>query len=103
MAWLELRGDTYRINFWHGGRHYSRSLKTGDETKAAATKLRVEENLSDLERGRLKVPSDADLIAFLMSDGVLTQRPQVPPPPASLMLAELRDKYITTHSNGAME
>jgi hypothetical protein len=53
MAWLELRGTTYRINFWHGGRHYSRSLKTGDETKATATKLRGEENLADIERGRL--------------------------------------------------
>ncbi|MBL8797947.1 MAG: tyrosine-type recombinase/integrase [Planctomycetia bacterium] len=107
MAWLELRGNTYRINFWHGGRHFSRSLKTGDETKATATKLRVEESLSDLERGRLKLPAGADLITFLISDGTLTERPQMPvPPPAPpppMTLAELRDRYLHTHSNGAME
>ncbi len=107
MAWLELPGNTYRINFWHGGRHFSRSLKTGDETKATATELRVEESLSDLERGRLKLSTGADLIAFLVSDGTLTERPQleVPPPapPAPVTLGELRDSYIQTHSNGAME
>jgi hypothetical protein len=26
MAWLEKRGDTYHVNFFHGGHHYSRSL-----------------------------------------------------------------------------
>ncbi len=86
MAWLELRGDTFRINFWHDGRHYRRSLKTGDERKAAVTKLWVEENLSDLERGRLRLPADADLIAFLMSDGEPIHRPQVAPPIAALTL-----------------
>ena len=103
MAWLELRGETYRINFWHCGRHYSRSLKTGDPTKAEATKLRVEESLSDLERGRLRLPPEADLITFLMSDGALTQRQQVAAPAAPLTFGELRDSYLQTHSNGAME
>lgn len=103
MAWLEFRGKTFRVNFWHGGRHFSRSLKTGDPRKAEATKIRLEENLSDLERGRLELPPDADLIAFLISDGKLTQRPKDMPAPQVVTLNELRDRYVQTHSNGAME
>jgi integrase len=103
MAWLELRGNTYRVNFWHGGRHYSRSLKTGDLGKAETTKLRLEETLSDLERGRLELPADADFVTFLLSDGKLIQRPREVSPPAPLTLGELRDRYVQAHANGAME
>lgn len=103
MAWLELRGKTYRINFWYASRHYSRSLKTGDHGKAEATKLRLEETLSDLERGRLVLSNDADLLTFLLSDGKQTQRPKDVQMPQNLPLGELRDRYIETHSNGAME
>ncbi len=63
----------------------------------------MEETLSDLERGRLHLPPDADLITFLLSDGKLTQRPQDTPPPKAITLGELRDRYVQTHSNGAME
>lgn len=64
MAWIEKRGEMYRINFRYGGRHFSRSLKTGDESKAEGLRLRVEETLSDLERGRLQLPPEADLAPF---------------------------------------
>ena len=68
MAWLEKRGDTYHIGFVHGGKHFSRSLKTNQERKAMGAKSRLEENLIDVERGRLEVPLGADLAAFLLSD-----------------------------------
>lgn len=102
MAWIELRGQTYRVNFWYGGRHFSRSLKTGDATKAASAKARLEETLSDLERGRIELPVDADLITFLLSDGKLTQRTGTPRTQA-VTLGTLRDKYLEAHCNGAME
>lgn len=56
MAWLEKRKDTWHINFFHGGRHYSRSLKTKNQRKAEGCQARLEENLADVERGRLDVP-----------------------------------------------
>ena len=36
MAWLEKRGQRYRINLDYQGRHFSRSLKTGDKREAQA-------------------------------------------------------------------
>jgi site-specific recombinase XerD len=103
MAWLELRGTTYRVNFWHAGRHHSRSLKTSELGKAEASKLRLEETLSDLERGRLELPSDADLVTFLLSDGKVTQRPKEVQLPKDLSLGELKSLYVETHSHGTME
>src|ERR1700682_3243084 len=74
MAWVENRGKTFHINFFHGGRHFSRSLKTGSEKKADAAKARLEENLADVERGRLEFPVGADLAAFLLSDGKIARK-----------------------------
>jgi hypothetical protein len=73
MAWLEKRRDTYHICFWHSGRHFSRSLGTARKGKAEAAEARLEENLVDLERGRLELPADADLLTFLLSDGKLAR------------------------------
>ena len=39
MAWLQKRGETYHISFFHGGKHYSRSLKTDNERKANGAKV----------------------------------------------------------------
>ena len=36
MAWLEKRGDMYHIGFFHGGKHYSRSLKTSQSARPRA-------------------------------------------------------------------
>ena len=60
MAWLEKRRETYHICFWHSGRHFSRSLKIANERKADAAKARLEENLADLERGRLELPDRSE-------------------------------------------
>jgi hypothetical protein len=92
MAWIEKRGETYRINFRYSGRHFSRSPKTGEESKAEMTRLRVEEALSDLERGRLQLPPDADVVTFLLSDGKITQRPKHEIAPAPLTSACRRSR-----------
>jgi integrase len=100
MAWLEKRAGVYRLSFRHDGRIIGRALKTSDRREAQGCLARFEENLRLLERGRLEVPDDADLIAFLMSDGKLNGKPVIEKP---LTLKELFDRYSESLPIGAKE
>ncbi|MBI2807310.1 MAG: site-specific integrase [Planctomycetes bacterium] len=51
--------------------------------------------------GRLVVPPDADLPTFLVSDGRLGAKPELPV--SILTLKELSTRYAEVHSNGALE
>ncbi len=64
---------------------------------------RFEENLQLLERGRLELPPNIDIGAFLPSDGKLNGQAAATPPSQILNLSGLRDAFIDVHSNGAME
>lgn len=90
MAWLEKRKDTWHVNFFHGGRHYSRSLKTKIESRAKGFQARLEDNLADVERGRLTVPPGGDLMTVLLTDGKLDQKVVVR---KELTLGEFLDRY----------
>jgi len=105
MAWLEEHPTSghFKICFRLGGKKRKKTIKTTDRQVAEAALLRFQENIALLERGRLEAPPDADLAVFLLSDGKLTRSLQDVPTPSHLTLAELRDRYIETHSNGAME
>lgn len=100
MAWLEKRKDTWHVNFFHGGRHYSRSLKTKSESKAKGFQARLEDNLADVERGRLVIPSGGDLMTVLLTDGKLEHKVVVK---KELSFGELLDRYEAELPAGAKE
>ena len=78
MAWLEQHPTSrrFKVCFRWGGRQYKKTVKTTDPEEADAIRVRLEENIALMERGRLEAPPDADLATFLLSDGKLTQRPR---------------------------
>jgi integrase len=90
MASLEKRGDVYRAKYRYGGRQFSCSLKTGDYNEASSLRGRLEENLRLLERGRLDIPTGADIGLFLISDGKVTGKPVLKAP---LSLSEFFRRY----------
>lgn len=100
MAWLVIRKGTFHVSFRHGGRHYCRSLKTANQKKADGAKARLEENLADVERGRLEVPPGADLSAFLLSDGKLQKKVVIQ---KELTLGEFLKRYQEEMPVGAKE
>ncbi|HMF14136.1 MAG TPA: hypothetical protein VKE94_17590 [Gemmataceae bacterium] len=72
MASLEIQKGRYRIVFRYGGEKFQRALDTDSKKKAVAAKMRVEENLELLRRGRLAYdPQRDDLATLLLSDGQL--------------------------------
>jgi len=97
MAWLEHKGNLFRIRFRFGGRKLVAPLKTEKEKEANGWLARFEENLRLAERGRLEIPADADVGLFLLSDGKINRRPQeedrAKPATLSELFAGYRDNY----------
>ncbi|MGL4462537.1 MAG: hypothetical protein ACRC1K_10300 [Planctomycetia bacterium] len=102
MAWREQHRTSghYHLCFRFGGKKFRRTLDAGDGKSAEATRLRFEENLILLERGRFEFPPDADLITFLLSDGKLAAPPVVASSP---LLGDVFDRCLATCGNGSME
>lgn len=100
MAWLEQRGDKFRIAFRFRGEKFRVNLKATEPKEANGCLARLEENLRLVERGRLDVPPGADLGLFLISDGKLEKPVEVV---RTVRLSELFRTYQTDFTAGAKE
>jgi integrase len=104
MAWLEQHPTSgqYHLCFRWNGQKKRRTLATPDRKSAEAILLRFEENLTLLERGRLELPVDADIVTFLLSDGKLARSPQLTII-APRTLGEIVERYFAAVGNGSVE
>jgi hypothetical protein len=100
MAWLEKRGESYRIIFRFAGRRFARSLDSADRREAKSALTRLEDNLRFVEVGPLDVPPGVDLFSFLVSDGRLNGQPK---DQDWLTLKEFFDRYLESPPAGAKE
>ncbi len=100
MATLEKRTDTYRVIFYFDGQRFSRSLKTKSEKAALASVARLEDNLRRVELGLLGLPEGADLATFLLSDGRLVKKFELP---AIRTMQALFKNYFDSIPPGALE
>jgi integrase len=109
MAFLERRGNRFRVIFRYGGRRYTHTLTTTDENIAQGLKGGIEKTLMLLEQKVLKVPAGVEVLSFVLGNGHVEQPPARPDetangaPPQEVTLHELKDCYLQTHSAGAME
>lgn len=100
MAWLEQRGDKFRIAFRFRGEKFRVNLKATGEKEANGCLARLEENLRLVERGRLDIPPGADLGLFLISDGKLGKPVELV---RAVRLSQLFHIYKTEFTPGAKE
>ena len=100
MPSLEQRKGRYRVVFRFAGEKFSRSLKTKDEDHAESSLARLKDNLRRVELGHLVVPDEADVAAFLLSDGRAMARPTLP---KMRTLKQLLDAYMDSLPEGAIE
>lgn len=105
MAWLEEHPTSgrFKLCFRWAGRKFKRTVKAANHRDAEAIRVRVEENIALLERGRLELPAGGDLVTFLLSDGKLVRLPRLEATTPVLTLREVVDRYLEIVSNGAME
>lgn len=104
MAWLEQNPTgLYHIGFRYGGLKFKKSLRTRDARTANACVHRVDENIRLLESGRLDIPDDADLGAFLLSDGKLNGVREATPKRRLRTLRQFSDAFISSIPEGSLE
>ncbi|HEY4309326.1 MAG TPA: tyrosine-type recombinase/integrase [Pirellulales bacterium] len=102
MAALQLRSGAYRVLFRYLGQQHQLSIGEVPESEALLWKARVEFLLTRLKQRLVEVPPGCTIVQFIQYDGK---------PPADLTtdvrkdttFSELRDSYVTTFSNGAIE
>ncbi len=102
MAAIQLRGGSFRLLFRYLGQQHQMSIGEVPESEALLWKARVEFLLTRLKQRLLEVPSGCTIVQFIRHDGK---------PPADLStsvrrdtsLGLLRDRYVETHSHGAIE
>jgi len=104
MAWLETKGDVFRIRFRYGGAKHLLALHTSDKKEADESLARFEANLRLIERGIIDPPPAAvDLGVYIVSGGKLTGRPTESTRPARVTLGILFDSYLSSFPKGAKE
>ncbi len=108
MASVWTKEDHFYCQFyWHGKR---RNFPLGDvnQEDAEETAGIVTGILDRVKRGEVHVPEDADIVAFVRQRlAALRGEGETPAVPLPIVrtntLSNLRDRYITTHSNGTVE
>jgi integrase len=102
MATLQLRNNSYRVLFCYRGKRHTFTIGEVSEKEAEIVSSDVDRVLLRIEQRLLKVPTGVDIVAFVQSGG---QAPEPEPAgeDAGVTLPKLRDAYLGTHANGALE
>jgi hypothetical protein len=119
MATLEQRGNRFRVIFRYGKKRYAAALDADDRETAESLLAEVGVVLRKEKKGLLDLPAGADVARFVLSGGQVTVRANTPPAPTAasagpglatgpeptgtLTLGPLRDRYVRTLGNGAVE
>lgn len=104
MAWLEKSPNgRYHVAFRYGGLKYKKALRTCDPRTAHARAHRLSENIRLLETGRLALPDDADLGAFLLSDGKINTVQPTLPKRKLRSVGQLTAAFLVSIPEGALE
>lgn len=100
MAWLDRRGSQFHLGFRYGGRKFKKSLGDCGEKEAQAIADRVERRLQLVEQGDLEIPPDADVLAFVISDG---KRLHPVTPVRQISLGQLCSRYLENLTPDSLE
>lgn len=109
MASIEKRGEGFRVVFYlrqksadgkERSQKYSESIDADDELAADKIKDRVDDFLSDIRKGRVKIPAGADVGRFVVTEGRLAEAPA---PEATYPLESLYEEYRKTLPEGSVE
>jgi integrase len=111
MASYEFRAKTHKARFFfrHAGKQYNKTLTMESERSAERQNALIEETVQDLERGKLTIPEDADVLTFILSGGKVATKPkpvvsnpfQTETAPATI--GGIFDTYTATLTPGSKE
>src|SRR5947209_510804 len=102
MATLQVRNGSYRLLFQYALAQHSFTIGEVSSREAEQWKVRAEQLLMRIDQGLLAVPPGVKPADFIKHDG------KAPPDPGLIKshlttFTQLRDAYLQTFSNGAIE
>lgn len=105
MASLQKKGGSYYCQFCHHGKRFTFTVGAISEAEAHAKAAQVDYILLRLKQRLIELPAGVDIVTFLQFDGKPPETaPTIPTSPRqTVTLAYLKDRYLATHGNGAME
>ena len=93
MAGLQHRNGSYRVIFRYHGKQHAFTLGEVSQDEAEAKSAHVDYLLLRLKQRLATIPPGVDIVDYVQFDGKEEQLPQA----ESITLANLRDRYISTH------
>jgi len=102
MAALQERNGRFRVIFRYQGKQHSFTLGSVPRDEAEAKAGYVDLVLLRIRQNLLTVPAGVTIEEFLLSDGQV-KKPEQAAVTEPTTFSLFRQKYIETHSNGAME
>jgi integrase len=105
MASLQERNGSYRILFCHHGKLHTFTIGKVEKDEAEAKARQVDYLLMRLKQRLIVLPDGTDIVTFIEHDG---KPPDIGPtlanaPRQAVTIGHLKDRYLTTHSNGTIE
>jgi integrase len=102
MASIQKKGDAYYCQFCHRGKRHTFTVGNVPEAEARAKAAQVDYLLLRIRQGFLEIPPGVDVATFVARDG--RAEPAADPAPAGpVTFRQLREQYLDTHGQGAME
>ena len=102
MASIQKEGDAFYCKFIFAGRRHTFTIGKVSQTEAAQWKAKADHLLMRLDQRLIELPDSVSITEFVKHDG----KPPVPEAVAKAKfttLHELRDAYLATIGNGAVE
>ena len=105
MASLQERNGSYRILFCHHGKLHTFTIGKVEKDEAENKARQVDYLLMRLKQRLIVLPEGTDIVTFVEHDGNPPNAgPTLPNAPRqAVTLGHLKDRYLTTHSNGTIE
>ncbi len=111
MAFLEQRGEWFRIVFTFRGERFTHSVHTTDKRAANAIRGGIDRTIHQIQQRLVLIPKGADVKEFILTGGqsvvVPTAQESTPtetlPPTGPLTLAKLKEKYLAALGIGSVE
>lgn len=101
MASIQKKGESWYCQFMYQHKRHTLTIGKVAEAEAQATAARIDYLLMRIRQRLLDVPGGMDIVTFIEHDGkpAATKQPAI----ISTALSELREAYLKTFGNGALE
>ena len=105
MASLQERAGNYRILFFYRGKQHTFTIGKVDRDEAETKTRQVDYLLMRLKQRLLVLPEGTDIVSFVEHEGKPPETgPTLPASPRQVVtLGHLKDRHLSTYSNGTIE